>query len=139
MGTFEQLRKKFDGDDSFVSGGHQLIKSAGATRHAERVSKTPEWALNKDKVQELLLKSFPLLKTDSRQRERAGRWAQIIQLYYRAAWTQRQIADEMRISVNLVKRLITSITRAAKGERANGTGKRGQRPPGRPKTSVPSL
>lgn len=133
MGKFGQLRKVFDGDDQFVSGGHQVVKSAGATRHATRVSKTPEWALSNEQVQALLLRSFPKLATDPKQRERAGRWMRIINLYYRAAWTQAQIAEEMGISLNLLKFLIVSIKRAANGEQANGKGKRGLRPRGRPR------
>lgn len=132
MGKFGQLRKVFDGDDQFVSGGHQVVKSAGATRHATRVSKTPEWALSNEQVQALLLRSFPKLATDPKQRERAGRWAQIIQLYYRAAWTENQIAEEMNMSIDRVRYFIRAIKWASDGKIARGGTERTGKPVGRP-------
>lgn len=131
-GNFEKLREKFDGSDPFMSGGHQIIKSAGATRHDTRVSNVPEWALDDSKVQTLLLTSFPKLKTDDIQRKRAGRWLQIIHLYYRMGWTQNKIAGEMSIEINLLKYYLTAIKRAAKGLTVDGVG-RGIKPRGRPR------
>lgn len=132
MGKFQQLRKKFDGSDPFISQGHQVIKSAGATRHATRVSKIPGWARDDAQVQAVLLKSFPKLKDDPIQRQRAGRWIQIIHLYYRMSWTQNKIAEEMGISLNLLKYYLTAIRRAASGKTVDGI-ERGIRSPGRPR------
>ena len=133
MGTLGQLRKVFDGNDQFVSGGHQIVKSAGATRHADRVSKIPEWSLNDEQVKALLLKSFPKLATDAKQRERAGRWLQIIQLYYRMAWTEKKIAEELNMSIDRVRYFIRAIKWASEGKRALDGEQRNKKPVGRPK------
>lgn len=133
MGKFEQLRKKFDGSDPFISQGHQIIKSAGATRHATRLSKVPEWARDDGKVQALLLRSFPKLKEDPRQRTRAARWALVINLYYRMGCTQNHIAEEMKISPQVVNQLLVRINRVATGTSSSHPARRSNRPRGRPK------
>ena len=134
---FRRLRKKFDGSDPFMTGGHQIIKSAGATRHAERVSNTPDWVKDDQKIREMLLRSFPRLQTDKLQRERAGRWVQVVQLYFRMGWTRQKTADEMGLPIETIKYLILSVKNAAEGKRRNrkgsGTREFSLRPPGRPK------
>lgn len=129
---FEKLRQHLDGSDPFVNAGHQIIKSAGATRHETRVSNLPEWATDDKQVQALLLRSFPKLKQDPVQRQRAGKWAQIIQLYYRVGWTQTKIAEELGMSLVLLKYYLKAIRRAASGKTVNNI-VRGQKPRGRPK------
>lgn len=129
---FKQLRKKFDGSESFMNRGHQIIKSAGATRHAERVSKTPDWVHDDQRVRELLLRSFPKLATDPLQRKRAGRWMQVIQLYFRMGWTWAKIAEEMGESPRKIESTIQKIYNVAAGRRSDGK-QRSVRSPGRPK------
>ena len=118
---FEELRGSLDGQDPFMTGGHQVIKLRQGNR------KTPIWAVNNKQIQELLLRSFPALKTNPKQRMRAARWALFIQLYFRAHVTERQIAERMGVSMNTVKMLARNIRRAA--ARVKG------RPRGRPKNS----
>ena len=73
-----QLRKHLDSDDPFMSAGHQIL----VERQQERVC--PEWAKSDTKIQEILLRSFPKLKqAGSQDEKRAGRWARVIQLYFR--------------------------------------------------------
>jgi hypothetical protein len=133
---FRKLRTKFDGNDSFMTGGHQIIKSAGATLHADRMAKVPVWAMHDGKIRELLLRSFPKLATNETQRSKAARWARVIQLYYRVGWTRNKIADELGMSLGALTSLLRSIKRASEGRRANGSGQLGMAPVGRPK-SVP--
>ena len=125
--TFGELRGRFDGQDPFMTGGHQIIK----TRRIERV--TPEWARSNKKIQAILLRSFPKLKTDFHQRVRAARWATVIQLYFRVHMTRGQIAEQMKVPLKTVENLIDRIHRACNGMKTSGKGPLSSRPPGRPK------
>jgi hypothetical protein len=129
--TFLQLRGKFDGQDPFMVQGHQIIK----TRRDDR--DVPAWAKNNKQIQKILLHSFPKLHTNARQHAGAARWARIIQLFFRMRMTRNQVAEQMELSENVVRRTIQNIRRAASGRRANGTKPTGRRS-GRPrKTGVP--
>jgi hypothetical protein len=126
--TFEELRRfHFDGNDPFMNGGHQIIKMRQIAREV------PTWVKDKRKIQALLLRSFPKLKTDPKQRLRAARWAVIIQLYFRMHMTLGQVTDQVGLPKSKVAMLIRSIHRAAAGRKANGKGVFSQRPTGRPK------
>src|ERR1700688_655382 len=118
MDVYKQLRKKFDGADSFVDGGH-ITGGKPSTSHTERVAKTPEWANDDQQVRLLLLKVFPKLETDEKQRARAAKWAQIIHLYFRMGWTDSRIALELKISLVSVGSLLRAVRRAASGKRAD--------------------
>ena len=120
-----RLRRRIDHNDTFTSG-HQII----TIRRTDRVD--PEWVKSDAEIRKILLRAFPKLDTDPKQRARAGRWARVIQLYFRRHYTHGQIAAELGIKYRNVNSLIDRIRRAAKGERANGTGKLGN-PRGRPK------
>ena len=114
---FQQLRKIFEGGDPFMSNGHQIVKLRTRKRTV------PAWTRNNKEVQKVLLRSFPKLATDSRQRIRAARWARIIHLYFRLQWTYRQVADELGITPERMHDLIRNICRSAAGLRADGTGR----------------
>lgn len=124
--TFEQLRRSFGSLDPYMSGGHQIIK----TRQVKR--NIPLWAKNDRNIRQMLLVSFPKLKSNIRQRKKAARWTRIIQLYFRVHKTHGQIADEMGMTLNAVKMVIRAIKWAAEGKRANGSGMLGNKK-GRPK------
>lgn len=126
---FKQLRRVLDGDDPFMVGGHQKSQ----LQRRERT--VPEWTRSDQKVGKILLRSFPKLHTNTKQRERAAEWARIIHLYFRLQFTYRQTAEEIGKSPGNIRRKIESIKRAGQGLRTNGTGKlRGLK--GRPKKSV---
>ena len=120
----------FDGKDHFMTG-HD-VRGKPSSTWSKRVRSLPRWISDDKLIQELLLKVFPKLKTDSRQRERAGRWLRVIQLYFRTALPARSVAEELRISEKTVYDTELRINRAVKGLRTTGrqktTGK-----PGRPK------
>jgi hypothetical protein len=113
-----------------MGGGHQIV----GLRQRKRA--VPEWARSNSKVRKLLLRSFPKLATDAKQRAQAARWALIIHLYFRLQYTHRQVAAEIGITSQRVHDLLRSIRRVSNGDRANGTGQLGVSPRGRPK-SVP--
>src|SRR5258708_10416425 len=82
---FKKLRAMFDGDDGFMYG-HQPRKIRRPKREM------PEWAASQTSIQEILLKAFPKLITDDTQRKAAGRWARVIQLYFRSGFSYRETA-----------------------------------------------
>ena len=49
----KRLKDVLDGNDTYVSGGHQIVKA----RTYKRI--VPAWALSDKKVRQLLLRSFP--------------------------------------------------------------------------------
>lgn len=82
-----------------------------------------DWASNFKLIQKILLTAFPKLQTDSRQRYRAGRWARIIELYFRMGLSYSEVAEEIKENKGAVKTLIRSIQRRSRGEPAAGTKK----------------
>ncbi len=124
--TFGELRKKIDGNDPFMSSGHQIKKTV--SRHR----KIPDWVKSNAEVRKLLLRSFPKLATDTKQREKAARWTRVIHLYFKMSMTHGQIAEELGeqmddgtvkpLSLSTVQSIIRSITRVSQGRRADGRG-----------------
>ncbi|VVB50894.1 Uncharacterised protein [uncultured archaeon] len=115
--TFRELRQRyFDGSESFMAGGHQILK----IRRIKR--KTPDWVNDEKKIRVVLLRSFSSLKTNQTHRSHAARWARVIHLYYRVGMTQGQVAAEMGITSKAVNNVLRSISNAMKGKKANGTG-----------------
>lgn len=101
------------------TGGHQIVGPR------KRKRDVPEWAQSTEKIKAILLRSFPKLKTDQRQRARAARWARIVHLYFRLGWTFTQVAEEMSMKPGNLHNMTVSIRRAANGLRADGKGPRG--------------
>ena len=130
MDVYEQLRKVFDGADSFVAGGH-AVGGAGRTRHNERVTNTPDWVHSDVEVRLLLLRVFPKLDSDERQRRHAATWMLVIHYYFRMGLTQGRIAMKTGWTPKKVNNMILSIQYAASGRTAHGELRRGKR--GRPK------
>jgi len=114
--TFRELRQKFGSSDPFMAGGHQIIKSR--TGRGRKKSEIPLWARNDIALQAILLRSFPNLKTSSKQRARAARWVRVVQLYFRMGWTRGQVAAEMKVKPAIVKVIVERIRRVASGRRS---------------------
>jgi len=108
---FERLSKT-------VGSGFQII----TPRREER--EIPEWARMKAGIQKILLTAFPRLHTSLSQRTRAGRWAQVINLYFVKGWPVSEVADELNESITVIKTLTRSITRTSQGLRTDGSGPR---------------
>lgn len=96
------------------------MKTAGATRHAARMKKVPVWALDDQKIRELIKRCFP----SPGQRKNAARMVRIIYLYYRAGTTAAVVAEELKMSVRAVEESLRRI---------NKTVNRQVKPRGRPK------
>lgn len=102
---YSSLRTKLDGQDGFATG-HQVIKTAGATRHAARMRRVPVWALDDIKIKELIQKRFPLAGEDLEQRKLASRMIRVIHLYYRVGLTTEAVSGELGISVKAVEMIL---------------------------------
>jgi hypothetical protein len=108
------LRKSFDGKETIVSGGHGILKTAGATQHAARMKRVPVWALDDKKLKEFINLRFPKARTDPEQRRLASRMVRIIYLYYRVGYTSGAVAEELNMTPLAVRQLICRLERAMK-------------------------
>jgi len=122
----KQLRKSMDSNDSFIDHGHTVVKPRSYKREV------PAWVLKDSEIRKLLLRSFPKLATNERQRDAAARWALIIHLYHRMKYTASQIAAELGTTTVRVENVLRSIRRVQRGQSANGSGLIGRKR-GRPK------
>ena len=126
-----RVRRHFDAGESFMTG-HQIL----VRRQHDR--EIPEWAKNDTRIQTILLRSFPkLAEKGSKDAVRAGRWARVIQLYFRLKRTHGQVAEEMGMSYGAVRSLIRGIKRVSEGKRYDGRGMLGEHPVGRPRKLTP--
>ena len=115
-----QFDKELNSGNNIVGVGFQIVDIE------ERANPdVPEWTKSDEKIRELIKRSFPKFETNDVQRLRASRWARIIYLHFRMAYSMSQIADEMTLSIDDVKNILNRIRRVAAGRRANNTGKRG--------------
>jgi len=112
--TLPRLRASLDGKDTFVSGGHGVINTAGATLHAERMSRIPVWALDDERIRQLINLRFPRSKADPGQRKLASRMVRVIHLYYRVGATTAVVAEELKMTVKAVESLLYRINQAMK-------------------------
>jgi hypothetical protein len=110
--VFPRLRASLDGNDTFVSGGHGIIKTAGATRHAERMNRVPAWVLDDDRIKEFIKSRFPKSDTDREQRRLASRVLRLIHLYYRLGATAAAVAEELDMSLAAVKIRVHTLEKA---------------------------
>jgi len=131
MKTGKKLRQSLDSNDTFMGGGHQIVKPRTYKSHVRR--QTPSWVFKDSEVQKVLLRSFPKLKTNAKQRDAAARWAAVINLFFRLGYTDTQVAQELGTSPLKIECVVRSIRRASQGLRTDGRGLLGARKRGRPK------
>jgi len=124
--TSPELHKLFDADDPFMTKGYAITKK----RHGQR-RETPIWVKDQKQVQALLLRSFPKLKVDRRQRDRAARWARVIHLYFNLLLPFGEVQAEMNVSRYTLLSLLRAIRRVSNNRRADGSKNLGGKP-GRP-------
>jgi hypothetical protein len=110
----KELRQSIDGDESFMSGGHQIKKIR------KRARKIPEWSVNDHETRKVLERAFPKWKTVVSQRASAARWARAIHLYYRLRMPHNHVCLEMGIGYNTLRMMLRNIRRSAKGTRGRG-------------------
>jgi Sigma-70, region 4 len=108
--------KKKEFSKTIADFGSNSIKGFQITQAGVGVEKkVPAWAYLKPQIQKILLTAFPKLQTDSAQRKRAGRWAQVINMYYLQGMTAEEVAEELNETRVAIKRFIVSISRISKG------------------------
>lgn len=100
--------------ESGTAHGFQIIEVELKNREL------PEWAKTKEGIQKLLLTAFPKLHINQLQRQRAGRWAQVIELFYKKSWTESDVAQELNETVAAVRSILRGITRTAQGRTVRG-------------------
>lgn len=110
--TLPTLRASLDGNDTFLSGGHRVIKTAGASRHAKRMEKVPVWALDDEKIKQYINLRFPKAKTDKQQRTRAARVVRVIYLYYRVGETLSAVAEQVGMTDGAVNQMLMRVNRS---------------------------
>lgn len=115
--TSKELRDLglFSGSDLFMRGGHQIINRNLANARAKR--KAAPWATNDDEVQKILLRAFPKLARDEKQRKRAGRWLRIIHLFYRSGMSSGEVAAELKETPYRIRDTLRGIRHVAAGGR----------------------
>lgn len=124
--TSKQLRDSliFSGEDQFMRSGHQIINSnrskAGPCR------KDAAWALDDELVQKILRTTFPKVHTDASQRERAGKWARVIHLYFRSGSSFGDVAAEMGVKPKFVRNVLQKINYVRKGLSTQGKQRSGK-------------
>jgi hypothetical protein len=131
LDIYMQLRKKVDGSDGFMEA-HQI--AAIRATPAKRDREANKWVFLDSEVQKAILRSFPDWRKNSRHRKAAGRWARLIQLYYRMEMPIQLVAKEMGLTKNAAKMLLKGIRRVSSGQRFDNRGPLGARPSGRPKS-----
>jgi hypothetical protein len=107
--SLSNLRTSLDGSDGFVSG-HRVMKTAGATRHAERMKKVPVWAFDNEQIKQLVRRCFP----GPKQKKLAARLVSIIYRYYRKGDTAARIASDLNMTVEAVEQSLIRINRTVK-------------------------
>lgn len=113
------LRSVFDGSETFMGRGHGLVNEG---RRGRKRTGVPDWVKDDEKVRGILLRAFPKLATDAGQRIRAGRWARVIDTYYREGVPASAVAADLGISKQSVEQIIRYLNR-----------KPSDRPRGRPR------
>lgn len=101
--------------DSRDLKGFQIAESGSGCE-----KQIPKWAYLKEEVQKILLTAFPKLHTNASHRKRAGRWAQVINMYYLQGMTAEEVSQELNETRLVIKRLIISISRISRGLTVNG-------------------
>lgn len=106
---------------------HRVLKTAGATRHRERMRKVPVWAHDNEKIKAYVKARFPKMDTDPEQRKMAARTVRLIYLYYVEGSTAAQVGEALGMTKAAVDMMI---------HRLNTRTIVNPKPVGRPKKSV---
>lgn len=100
------MRSSFDGAETILSGGQGVLNQG---RRGRKRTGVPDWVEDETRVRAILLKAFPKLVTDAGQRARAGRWARVIDGYYREGAPAQDIADDLEVSKQVIEKIIHKI------------------------------
>lgn len=78
-----------------LGSGHRILKTAGATRHRERMRNVPVWANDNERIKQYIRTKFPKMDIDPTQRKLAARTVRLIYLYYVEGSTAAQVAEAL--------------------------------------------
>lgn len=95
-----------------LGSAHRVLKTAGATRHAERMRKIPVWANDNEKIKGYIQARFPAMDTDPDQRKMAARTVRLIYLYYIEGSTSAQVAEALGMTKPAVDMAIYRLKRS---------------------------
>jgi hypothetical protein len=131
---FQKLRKSFDGEDLGPSRsiGVKAPRYLQTRSRPERDDPESQFLYSDSGTQAFLLKNFPDLDNDREQKEQAARWAAVINLYFRAGWTDSRIEKELGWEKGTAGSIVQQIRRKIRGLRRNGKAY-SPRKPGRPR------
>jgi hypothetical protein len=150
----KQLRRSFDGDDTFMVGGHQIVKDREFHRDI------PDWMLNRVALAAFLSSRFPLVNNECpygvppdkchycdcrtcRHRRNAGLWTFTINVCFllnetatdAAVYWNEKHEEDLHIEATEIRRITQMILLAAAGKRLDGK-PRSFGKAGRPKKST---
>lgn len=81
-------------------------------RHRVRYYDRRTWT--DEHIRKVLLRAFPKLHTDPDQRAQAGRWARVIQLYFRVGLSLRETAPQLNMTFDAAHSVVRSLQRTSK-------------------------
>jgi hypothetical protein len=100
-------------DRRFDSGYNSCQRGYQPTKVEEFDGEVPKWASDDSKLRDLLLRAFPRLHTDQKQKLGAARWLKVVTLHYRLRWTESQIAEEMELTISAFRSMVARMKRTA--------------------------
>lgn len=100
--------------DEDIHGGFQIKEIRPKSRGI------PEWARTNEGIQKVLLTAFPKLHINPSHRQRAGRWAQVIELFFKRGWSETDVAEALQETVGNIRRLVVSISWVSEGKTVDG-------------------
>lgn len=112
--SFAELHRFVDGDEPFMTWGHEVHKDRSAGGNLRRWHR-PDWVHSQSKVRELLIRSFPNWDTNQTQKVRMLRWYQVIYRYYRLQEPVGRVAKHFNITEDEIKNILSRIRQAAQG------------------------
>jgi len=114
--SFKKLREVVEGDEPFMTGGHQSAKA----RNPERMIPTPEWMFDRVAVAAFIEKLFPHRWSNNTQRLRAGAYEKVIELFFLAKKPDSAVEEEANLNLGSCSVIVQEIRRAAEGRRRDG-------------------
>jgi DNA-binding CsgD family transcriptional regulator len=118
MGKYHMPGKFGDSPPSLQDDRPHAARTARNLRR--RRARQPNWTRRDQKINALLLKRFPSLRTNLTQRRRAAFWHEVILQYWREFLKPAQIAVRLNVSADKVSATIKRIERAGEGLRTDG-------------------
>jgi hypothetical protein len=92
---YEDLREVFDGNESIMCGGMQVVAPRYTQVQHRKEEDTAPFLYNDAGTRKFLLKHFPLLQSDQFERDQARVWLVVIYRYFRLGLADRMIEEDL--------------------------------------------